>query len=140
MSDIPTYMGLGAPALILENISTVSTAVSLGRTDLGKTMVWNGNAGPARIFLPQALERGEWINILIADQAVTSATLIGPSSGNSGAQDIVITADTTGGFIQTASTEEVGLLQFLALSPNRWMLISGGTDAGGDYNTTTTGA
>ena len=130
----------GAPFGELVNISTASTAVTLDDTAIGVLNVWNGNAGPARVFLPQA-ERGMIIDVLITVDAVSSATLFGPSSGNSGAQDIyTINGDeSTGGFVQCQTSAEGGMwIRFVGISPLRWLALGMNSTVG--LVSTSTGA
>lgn len=146
MSRLVSYKGLGEPTFggNLNNLTTATTALAQDSSGNflvpGVLNVWNGNAGPARLFLPQA-EAGLVVDILLTIDAVSSATLIGPSTGNSGTQDIftIQGSETTGGFIQCQTTAEGGTwIRCVGLTQNHWMGIAMGSSVG--FVSTSTGA
>ena len=138
MSEIPSFRGAGEAFLRVENISTATTNTLLTYDQAGALLLFNGNAGPARIRLPRA-ERGLIYRIVLDGNSATSAILVGASSGNAGAQDIRLRG-TTGGYVQAASTVDGGtILTFIGVSEGRYQVhIERGTTV--TWNTTSTGA
>src|SRR3990167_2415668 len=119
MSEIPSFRGAGEAFLRVENISTATTNTLLTYDQAGALLMYNGQAGPARIRLPRA-ELGLIYRIALAEASATSAVLIGASSGNSGAQDIRYLG-TTGGYVQAASTVDAGsLITLVGVSDGRY--------------------
>src|SRR3990167_1822808 len=138
MSVIPSFRGDGEAFLRVENISTATTNVLLTYDQVGALLLYNGQAGPARIRLPNA-ERGLIYRVVLDGNSASSAILIGASSGNAGAQDIRLRG-TTGGYVQAASTVDGGtILTFIGISDGRYQVhIERGTTV--TWNTTSTGA
>ena len=119
MSRIPSFRGAGEAFLRVENLSTATTLTTVSYDQAGALLLYNGQAGPARIMLPQA-ERGLIFRIALADQSVSSAILVGATSGTAGAQDIRY-KNTTGGYVQCGSTADSGsLLTFVGVNDSRY--------------------
>ena len=119
MSVIPSFRGAGEAFLRVENISTLTTNTLLTYDQAGALLLFNGNAGPARIRLPRA-ERGLIYRIALVEGSATSAVLIGASSGTAGAEDIRYLG-TTGGYVQAASTVDAGsLVTLVGINDSRY--------------------
>ena len=115
MSGLATYRGLGAPGLLIENVSLASTLVTLTLDQQGKVLVFDNTTAASRIRLP-APEAGIVYNVLFSTGGVSSRTKI----TSSGVYDILV-AGTTGKGVANESTAEKGvIIQLVGLSEFRW--------------------
>ena len=122
MSRLGSYRGLGAPQWQVENLSTASTALTLTDDQQGKLLIWNANAGAARINLP-APEAGMTFTIYFHEDAVSSGTKI--IANNAGTFDFYLIDGTTGVAFAPAdaSTIEGGIgVTVTALNGLQWIV------------------
>lgn len=118
MSNRATYMGLGSPLSRVEYLSTASTALELDASYQGALLVWQGQAGAARITLPQPSGFGEVYNFFFLADAVSSATKILAND----AQDFYIADGSTERGVANGSTVEGGVgITVMSLSEHRWI-------------------
>jgi hypothetical protein len=138
MGRIPSFRGAGEAFFRTELLSTATTVSTVSYDQAGALLLYNGQAGPARIMLPQA-EAGLIFRIALDGNSATSAILIGATSGTAGAQDVRLRG-TTGGYVQAASTVDGGtILTFVGINDSRYQVhIERGTTV--TWNTTSTGA
>ena len=143
MIDKGTYKGLGAVSELIETLSTGSTILALTLGQQNKLLLWGGNAGSARILLPQAQE-GLRYKIYFTDDAVSSATKIVSTGGT---DDIYYShidkVQTTGQAVSLGTTLEGGSwIEMIAISSVRWVAAKHGPPSSVDtvnLGTTSTG-
>jgi len=137
MSVIPSFRGAGEAFFRVENISTLTTNTLLTYDQAGALLLYNGQAGPARIRVPVP-ERGLIYRIALVEASATSAVLIG-SSGSAGATDIRYRG-TTAGYVQAASTVDAGsIITLVGISDSRYDVFLQRASTL-EWNTTSTGA
>ena len=117
MSNLVSFMGLGARNREVELLSTASTALALTYEQQEKLLVWAGQAGAARLTLPQG-EPGMAYNVFFTADAVSSATkILTPDTS-----DFYVVDGTTDRGIACASTVEGGLgISVYCINTNRWV-------------------
>lgn len=112
--------------MLLVNLSTISTALSLSIDEQDSYLNWGGQSSAARITLPQP-EEGLFYQIYLTGPAVSTATKFLSSANTPDGRSVdIVTGGTSAKGVAFATTVENGAsIQFLGLNDRRWMALRG---------------